>query len=65
MADPELFLLGGGASASADVYLETLVERYRAYAINVNADTPIEVASLGNDAGIYGAAYVALQAAEA
>ena len=33
--------------------------------INVNADTPIEVASLGNDAGIYGAAYVALQAAEA
>lgn len=65
VVDPELFLLGGGASASADVYLETLVEQYRAYAINVNADTPIEVASLGNDAGIYGAAYVALQAAEA
>ena len=65
VVDPELFLLGGGASASADVYLETLVERYRAYAINVNADTPIEVASLGNEAGIYGAAYVALQAAEA
>lgn len=64
VVDPELFLLGGGASASADVYLETLVERYRGYAITVNADTPIEVASLGNDAGIYGAAYVALQAAE-
>lgn len=63
VVDPEIFLLGGGTSASSDVFLEPLIERYRRYAIPVNADTPIKVASLGNDAGIYGAAYVALQAA--
>lgn len=64
VVDPECFVLGGGASASADVYLDVLVERYRGYAIPVTRDTPIEIASLGNDAGIFGAAYVALQAAE-
>lgn len=63
VVDPECFVLGGGVSASADVYLDELIARYKHYAISVNANTPIEIASLGNDAGIYGAAYVALQAA--
>ena len=62
IADPEKFVLGGGASASADVYLEKLREKYRGYALAVCADTPIEVASLGNGAGIIGAAYIALRA---
>ena len=63
VVDPEEFVLGGGASASADVYLEKLVEKYRRYAVKVSAGTPIKVASLGNDAGIIGAAYIALRAA--
>lgn len=64
VVDPECFVLGGGASASADVYLDDLTAAYRRYAMTVNQETPIEIASLGNDAGMYGAAYVALQAAE-
>lgn len=62
VVDPESFVLGGGASASADVYLERLGEYYRKYAMPVCRDTPIEIATLGNDAGIIGAAYVGLQA---
>ena len=62
IVDPEAFVLGGGASASADVYLEALTERYKHYALAVSGNTPIEVASLGNDAGIIGAAYLALRA---
>ena len=62
IVDPEAFVLGGGASASADVYLAKLREKYRAYALPVSCGTPIEVASLGNDAGIIGAAYLALRA---
>ena len=63
VVDPEAFVIGGGASASADVYLERLKAYYREYALVACADTPIEIATLGNDAGIIGAAYVALQAA--
>ena len=63
VVDPEVYVLGGGASASADVYLEQLREKFAARALSVSAKTPIEVAALGNDAGIIGAAYVALRAA--
>ena len=63
IVDPEEFVLGGGTSGSADVFLEPLEAAYRRYALNVCSETPIEIASLGNDAGIIGAAYVALKAA--
>ena len=63
VVDPEVYVLGGGASASADVYLDKLREKYAACALSVSTKTPIEVAELGNDAGIIGAAYVALRAA--
>ena len=62
VVDPEVYVLGGGASASADVYLDKLREKYAACALSVSTKTPIEVAELGNDAGIIGAAYVALRA---
>lgn len=65
VVDPEAFVLGGGTSNSSDMFLDRLVERYKSYALAVCTETPIEVASLGNDAGIFGAAYVALQAAGA
>ena len=62
VVDPDIFLIGGGASASADVYLDAVRRHYRAYALKASVGTPIEVATLGNDAGIIGAAYVALRA---
>lgn len=65
IVDPDAFVIGGGASASSDVFLEPLVAHYRRHALKVCADTPIEIASLGNDAGIIGAAYVGLQAVSA
>lgn len=65
VVDPEAFVLGGGVSNSASQYLDELYAAYRRYALTVCADTPIEIASLGNDAGIFGAAYMALRAAEA
>ena len=64
VVDPDQFVLGGGASASADVYLDKLVEKYQRYALPPSAKTPIKVASLGNGAGIIGAAYLALRAAQ-
>lgn len=63
VVDPEIILVGGGASASADVYLDFAREAYKKYAIESVKETPIEVATLGNDAGIIGAAAVAVKAA--
>lgn len=62
VVDPEVYVLGGGASASADMFLDSLRKKYAARAFKVSRGTSIEVAELGNDAGIFGAAYVALRA---
>lgn len=58
--DPEAFVLGGGVSAAGDLFLDRVVEYYRASTLSVCADIPIEIASLGNDAGLIGAAYGAM-----
>ena len=59
----DVVIIGGGASASADVYLDKVREHFKQYALSASRETPVRVASLGNDAGIIGAAYVALRAA--
>ena len=53
--DPEMFLVGGGVSRAGDVLFDPLVEHYKPYAFKSCRETPIKAASLGNDAGIYGA----------
>ena len=53
--DPEMFLVGGGVSRAGDILFDPLVEHYKTYAFKSCRETPIKAASLGNDAGIYGA----------
>lgn len=53
--DPEVFLIGGGVSKAGDILLRTVQEGYQKHAFYTCQKTPIRVASLGNDAGIYGA----------
>ncbi len=62
--DPDLIVLGGGLSASADVFLDDVTRLYREFAFRPCRDVPIGVASLGNSAGIFGAARFALQASD-
>ena len=58
--DPEVFVLGGGVSAGAEHYLDRVTEVFKKMTLSCCADTPITVASLGNDAGMLGAAYYAV-----
>ena len=53
--DPEVFLVGGGVSRAGDVLFQPLAAHYKEYAFKSCRETPIKQASLGNDAGIYGA----------
>ncbi len=61
VADPEVFIVGGGVSKAGPVVLEYITKYYKKYAYPAVRDKKFELASLGNDAGIYGAAsYVVL-----
>lgn len=58
--DPELFVIGGGVSNAGDLLLEPTRAHYRKLVFSPMRDTPIIKAQLGNNAGIYGAAKLAL-----
>lgn len=60
--DPDAFVLGGGMCGGWDTFGQTCVDAYRAFAIPGCANTPIRVATLGNAAGLLGAARHALAA---
>ena len=53
--DPEMFMVGGGVSRAGDVLFDPLVKHYKEFAYRSCREIPIKPASLGNDAGIYGA----------
>lgn len=60
VVDPELFVIGGGVSNAGDLLLEPTRAHYQNMVFSPMKDTPIIKAQLGNNAGIYGAAKLAL-----
>ncbi len=62
LVDPDLILVGGGVAALGDLYLAPARARFRDLAMDFLADVPILTAALGYDAGVIGAAAVAMTA---
>ncbi len=60
VTDPEVILIGGGVSKAGEPLIEAVEKEYRKAAFSPCKDTPIRLAVLGNDAGIYGAAKLVL-----
>lgn len=56
VCDPRVFVLGGGLSQAGAPLCDAVARHYRAMAFGDTADTPIRIAALQNDAGIWGAA---------
>lgn len=54
VADPDVFVLGGGMSRAGQVVADVTVPHYRKHAFHASKHTPFVLAQLGNDAGIYG-----------
>lgn len=54
--DPDVFVIGGGMSRAGTLLTDAVSKYYRRYAFHTSTHTPIEIARLGNDAGIYGCA---------
>lgn len=59
--DPDKIVVGGGVSKAGSVLTDVLTQAYKKYAFGVCKETPIVLASLGNDAGIYGAAKLVIE----
>ena len=57
VTDPEAIVIGGGVSKAGKPLTDCIQKHYQKYAFPSCKSTPIILASLGNDAGIYGAAY--------
>ncbi len=60
VANPDVIVLGGGVSKNGPIVTETLEKYFKKYAFHACRDTKIVIASLSNDAGIYGAAKLAV-----
>ncbi|MEE1110054.1 MAG: ROK family glucokinase [Lachnospiraceae bacterium] len=58
--DPEVIVIGGGVSRAGECLTDIVGNYYRSIAFSACANTPIVLARLGNDAGIYGAAKLVL-----
>ena len=60
VVDPETIVIGGGVSRAGQPLIDCIQKYYKEYAFTACKDTPIVIATLGNDAGIYGAAKMVL-----
>ena len=62
--DPDVILIGGGLSEAGAVLLDKIITYYRAYAFHAYQDTEFALASLGNEAGIYGCAEMVIMSSD-
>lgn len=58
--NPEAFVIGGGVSKAGTILLDYIRKNYTPYVFHASRDVQFTLATLGNDAGIYGAAKLVL-----
>ena len=56
VVDPEIFVIGGGVSRAGDILIDTTAKYFAQYAFHACRQTKFALATLGNDAGMYGGA---------
>lgn len=61
VVNPEIFVIGGGVSKAGSVVLDYTKKGYEKYAFRAIRDVQFALATLGNDAGIYGAAKLVME----
>lgn len=60
VVDPEAFVIGGGVSKAGDIIIRHIKKHYVSNVMNALKDRKFLIASLGNDAGIFGCARLVL-----
>ena len=54
VVNPEVIVIGGGVSKAGSILIDAIQEHFKETAFHAAKDTRFALASLGNDAGIYG-----------
>lgn len=60
VVNPEIFVIGGGVSKAGEVLIDYMKPHFEKYAFPGTLNAKFSLATLGNDAGIYGAAKLVL-----
>jgi glucokinase len=60
VSDPQVIVIGGGVSKAGQILLDYIIGPFQKYAFSPCRATEFALATLGNDAGIYGAAKMVL-----
>lgn len=58
--DPEVYVIGGGVSKAGQIIIDSVAKAYKAYAFGKQKETEFALATMANDAGIYGCAKMIL-----
>ncbi len=61
VVNPEAFVIGGGVSKAGNILFDFIEKNYKKYVFHGSKDAKFELATLGNDAGICGAAKLILE----
>ena len=61
VVDPDVFIIGGGVSKAGGFLIDTITKYYVEKTYPQCKKTPIKLATLGNSAGIYGAAKLVIE----
>lgn len=61
--DPDMYIIGGGVSRAGEFLIELVRKHYERLSMLSEQKAAVALATLGNDAGIYGAAKLAMDAA--
>ncbi len=64
IVDPDVYIVGGGVSKAGQFLIDVIKKFYTDRAFPACKNTPIRLATLGNSAGIYGAAKLAIDNAK-
>ncbi|MBR7075054.1 MAG: ROK family glucokinase [Oscillospiraceae bacterium] len=60
VVDPQVFVIGGGVSKAGQILIDVVEKNFKAEAFHACENTKIALATLGNDAGMYGCAKMAI-----
>lgn len=61
VVNPEAFVIGGGMANAGDFLLDSIRRYYRTFAFHASRETEFRLATLGNNAGIYGCVRMLLE----
>ena len=63
VTDPDIFVIGGGVSKAGDILVDAVREHFQEFVFSGQKQTKFGLATLGNDAGIYGCAKMIMDTA--